>query len=76
MSPVIRIPITGVRNDLAEIANRARYEKVVTILTRHGKDVAAVAPIEALKTPPEPLGKKRATSAKRPPVAKVLSTPG
>jgi prevent-host-death family protein len=59
---VTRISITEAREQLPEIINQARYQNVVTILTRHGKDMAAIAPIGALKEDPDAGAKKVAIS--------------
>jgi len=51
---------------LSEIVNQAKYQNVVTILTKQGKDMAAIAPISALKEDPDAGAKKAATSAIQP----------
>ena len=40
------VPITAVRDDLSEVVNRVAYTKERICLTRHGKDVACVVPME------------------------------
>jgi antitoxin (DNA-binding transcriptional repressor) of toxin-antitoxin stability system len=61
---VARIPISEARKFLAEIANQAKYQSKITILTKHGEEVAAVAPLSALKDPPDSGNKKRVSSAR------------
>lgn len=41
--------ITAARDDLAELVNRVAYSKERICLTRHGKDVACVVPVEQAK---------------------------
>jgi prevent-host-death family protein len=43
-----RIAVIDARKDLAEILNRAAYGKERVVLTRRGKDVAAIVPIDDL----------------------------
>ena len=45
----IRITVTEARDFFAEYANRTRYLGERYILTRHGRDVAALVPLEDLK---------------------------
>lgn len=40
-----RITWSKLREDLADLINRARYQRERIIITRHGKDVAALVPI-------------------------------
>ena len=44
-----RIAVIDARKDLAEILNRAAYGKERVVLTRRGKDVAAIVPIDDVK---------------------------
>lgn len=39
---------SAARRDLAEIVNRAHYAKEPTVITKHGKDIAAIVPMSAL----------------------------
>ncbi|MBI4471304.1 MAG: type II toxin-antitoxin system Phd/YefM family antitoxin [Acidobacteria bacterium] len=41
-----RIAVIDARKDLADILNRAAYGKERVVLTRRGKDVAAIVPID------------------------------
>ena len=43
-----RIAMIDARKDLADILNRAAYGKERVVLTRRGKDVAAIVPIDDL----------------------------
>ena len=43
-----RIAVIDARKDLAEILNRAAYGKERVVLTRRGKDVAAIVPVDDL----------------------------
>jgi prevent-host-death family protein len=42
---VHRLTLSAARKDFAEIVNRAHYGEEVTVLTKHGKDIAAVVPV-------------------------------
>ena len=44
-----RLNVSKAREGFPEIVNRAAQEKVRTILSRRGKDLAAVVPIEDLR---------------------------
>jgi prevent-host-death family protein len=44
-----RLTISKVREELPDIINRAAYGKQRTIVSRRGKDVAAVIPIDDLQ---------------------------
>lgn len=44
-----RLNITKAREEFPEIVNRAAYGKERTIVSRRGKDLAAVIPIEDLR---------------------------
>jgi len=43
-----KIAVIDARKDLADILNRASYGKERVVLTRRGKDVAAIVPIDDL----------------------------
>jgi prevent-host-death family protein len=45
-----RIAVIDARKDLADILNRAAYGKERVVLTRRGKDVAAIVPMDDLDT--------------------------
>jgi prevent-host-death family protein len=42
------LPFTEARARFTEIVGRAEYAKVPTVITKHGRDVAVMMPIEAL----------------------------
>ena len=44
-----RIPASQARMDFSETLNRVHYTKERVVLHRHGKDLAAVVPMEDLK---------------------------
>ena len=44
-----RIAVIDARKDLADILNRAAYGKERVVLTRRGKDVAAIVPMDDVK---------------------------
>ena len=44
-----RIPATEARETLAELCNRVAFAKEAVILTRHGKDLCVLLPMEALE---------------------------
>jgi prevent-host-death family protein len=44
-----RLNVSKARDEFPEIVNRAAYGKVRTIVSRRGKDLAAVIPIEDLR---------------------------
>jgi prevent-host-death family protein len=46
---MIRLSISKAREEFPEIVNRAAYGKERTIVSRRGKDLAAVIPIEDLR---------------------------
>jgi prevent-host-death family protein len=43
-----RIAATAVRDNLSDTLNRVAYQRERIVLRRHGKDVAAIVPIEDL----------------------------
>ena len=43
-----KIAVIDARKDLAEVLNRAAYGKERVVLTRRGKDVAAIVPMDDL----------------------------
>jgi prevent-host-death family protein len=47
--PVPNESIRDARQHLAEIVDRAEHEGNPTVITRHGREVAAVVPIEFLR---------------------------
>ena len=53
------VPVTQARADLAELVSRVGYSGERILLTRHGKPLAALVPIddlEALERPPAEIG--------------------
>lgn len=44
----MRISTADARRELAEILNRVAYGKERMVVTRHGKEVAAIVPVEDL----------------------------
>jgi prevent-host-death family protein len=44
-----KIAVIDARKDLADVLNRAAYGKERVVLTRRGKDVAAIVPMDDLK---------------------------
>src|SRR5437867_9549466 len=44
-----KVAVIDARKDLADILNRAAYGKERVVLTRRGKDVAAIVPMDDLK---------------------------
>ena len=61
----LRIPTSAARKQLAEIVNRAHYNGDVTLLTRHGKDFAAVVPTKLIPPEIEAPPKKKPSSRVR-----------
>jgi prevent-host-death family protein len=45
---VTAISVADARNELAELLNRVAYGKERMVITRHGREVAALVPIEDL----------------------------
>src|SRR6266566_435291 len=45
-----KVAVIDARKDLADILNRAAYGKERVVLTRRGKDVAAIVPMDDLAT--------------------------
>lgn len=43
-----RIPVTEARAAISDVVNRVHYQKQYIVLTRQGKDIAAIIPIEDL----------------------------
>ncbi|MBV8709323.1 MAG: type II toxin-antitoxin system Phd/YefM family antitoxin [Acidobacteriaceae bacterium] len=43
------VNVSAARGDFAEIINKASYARKRTVISRRGKDVAAVVPIEDLR---------------------------
>ncbi len=49
MSDVSFLPITKAREEFADLVNRAVYADARTVLTKQGKEAAAVVPIKDLR---------------------------
>ena len=49
MSAVTAISVADARSDLAELLNRVAYGKERLVITRHGREIAAIVPVEDLK---------------------------
>jgi len=54
-----RLTISAARKDFTDIVNRAFYGQEVTVVTKHGKDLAAVVPMNSLSQEEAPPPKKR-----------------
>jgi antitoxin Phd len=48
-TPMTRLNVTKAREEFPEIVNRAAYGKERTVVSRRGKDLAAVIPMEDLR---------------------------
>lgn len=46
--PTDDVPTAEARKNLAEILNRVAYGKERVVVTRHGKELAAIVPVEEL----------------------------
>lgn len=46
---MVEISVTEARDELGELVNRARYSDERIVLTRHGKAVAALVPVDLLR---------------------------
>ena len=49
MSEVTAVSVADARSDLAELLNRVAYGKERLVITRHGRELAAIVPIEDLQ---------------------------
>lgn len=49
MATVTAVTVADARSDLAELLNRVAYGKERLVITRHGREVAAIVPVEDLK---------------------------
>lgn len=49
MSAVSAVTVADARSGLAELLNRVAYGKERLVITRHGREVAALVPIEDLQ---------------------------
>jgi prevent-host-death family protein len=54
--PVLYESIRDARQHLVELVYRAEYEGKTIVLTRHGREIAAIVPIEFLRGMPDGLG--------------------
>lgn len=48
MSAAVAISVADARSDLSELLNRVAYGKERLVITRHGKEIAAIVPLEDL----------------------------
>jgi prevent-host-death family protein len=46
---VTAVSVADARNELAELLNRVAYGKERLVITRHGRELAALVPVEDLK---------------------------
>lgn len=49
MTSVTAVSVADARSDLAELLNRVAYGKERLVITRHGRELAAIVPIEDLQ---------------------------
>ena len=49
MAVVTAVSVADARSDLAELLNRVAYGKERLVITRHGRELAAIVPVEDLK---------------------------
>lgn len=49
MDTILEVSVADARNDLAELLNRVAYGKQRLVITRHGRELAAVVPVDDLK---------------------------
>lgn len=49
MSTPAAISVADARNDLADLLNRVAYGKERMVITRHGRELAALVPVEDLQ---------------------------
>lgn len=48
MTSVTAVSVADARSDLAELLNRVAYGKERLVITRHGRELAAIVPVEDL----------------------------
>ena len=49
MTAVTAVSVADARSDLADLLNRVAYGKERLVITRHGRELAALVPVEDLK---------------------------
>lgn len=49
MSAVSAVTVADARSGLAELLNRVAYGKERLVITRHGREIAAIVPVEDLQ---------------------------
>jgi prevent-host-death family protein len=59
------MPMSDARREFAELVNQAHYAGQITVVTKHGRDVAAIVPATNLPGGSEGDGKKRANPVPR-----------
>lgn len=47
--PAMTVSVADARSDLAELLNRVAYGKERLVITRHGREIAALVPMEDLR---------------------------
>lgn len=62
-SSLRKLPISEARRLFTELATRAEYLGETTVVTKHGKDVAAIVPMSKLQPEPGRSEKKKAPSS-------------
>ncbi len=65
-----RYPLTKARVKLADIVSDAQYGGKVTIITRHGKDAAAVVPVASVQEESSEAKKPAGSVSRVPPLRK------
>lgn len=46
---ILEVSVADARSDLAELLNRVAYGRQRLVITRHGRELAAVVPVDDLK---------------------------
>jgi prevent-host-death family protein len=59
-----RLTISAARKDFTDVVNRAFYSKEIAVVTRHGKDLAAIVPMEQVAAENEIPPRKKPQRAK------------
>jgi prevent-host-death family protein len=49
MAEVTAVTVADARSDLADLLNRVAYGKERLVITRHGRELAAIVPVEDLQ---------------------------
>jgi prevent-host-death family protein len=56
-----RISSTEARKDFSDIVNRAHYKEEITVITKQGRDLAAVVPMRIVETSQDSQPEKKPT---------------